>query len=137
MASASARLELPATSRIAPLLVAADRCIAPDLMCAAVITRWRQAGNGAAARSPDVWNVGKGPGAARDLRDLHRRRGHGASRPGLGLSLKPRSRAQKICRSCRYLRNSICRNASFNSAFTKYNSEVGFQFLRECRAHDG
>src|ERR1700694_4867694 len=29
MASASARLELPATSRIAPLLVAADRCIAP------------------------------------------------------------------------------------------------------------
>jgi hypothetical protein len=30
-------------------------------MCAAVITRWRQAGNGAAARSPDVWNVGKGP----------------------------------------------------------------------------
>src|SRR6266516_5549027 len=29
MASESARLELPATSRIAPLLVAADRCIAP------------------------------------------------------------------------------------------------------------
>src|SRR5713226_10554661 len=29
MASESARLELPATSRIAPLLVATDRCIAP------------------------------------------------------------------------------------------------------------
>src|SRR5229473_4297255 len=29
MASESARLELPATSRIAPLLAAADRCIAP------------------------------------------------------------------------------------------------------------
>src|SRR5262249_62036465 len=40
MASESMRLELPATSRIAPLLVASDRCIAPKpRFCAAVITR--------------------------------------------------------------------------------------------------
>src|SRR6266516_7120565 len=54
MASESARLELQATSRIAPLLVATDRCIARTSFCAAVITRWRQAGNIAARESPRI-----------------------------------------------------------------------------------